>query len=78
MLQQIAEELTEDAGQDTVNMVTAFFIDHQQYDKAVQLLVRTGQVIHVLSVSHDTTASSAIRCCGVVHSTQCTSDRGAG
>ena len=44
MLQQIAEELDEDAGQDTVNMVAGYFTDHQQYDKAVQLLVRTGQV----------------------------------
>lgn len=75
VLQQIAEELDEDAGQDTVNMVAGYFTEHQQYDKAVQLLVRTGQVLYVAMAHHLHCVSTAIRCSGAVYCSQRTSDR---
>lgn len=52
VLQQIAEELDEAASPEVISMVASYFIEHQQYDKAVELLMRTGQVRrHTLTLS---------------------------
>ena len=43
-MQQIAEELGEDANPEVVSRVAEFFSANSQFDKAVDLLIRNHQV----------------------------------
>lgn len=44
ILQQIAEELSEDTNPETVQKVAEFFVQQEQFDKAVQLLIQSNKV----------------------------------
>ena len=55
MLHIIAEELSEGCNPETLKKVAEFFVEQEQFDKAVDLLIRSIRVcytVHVYTLMH--------------------------